>query len=313
MNILVIGGTRQLGYHLVFKLHEAGHRVTVLSRRDVPFPEVIGKILAERCDGLAAVKGIPFDFVIDFIAFNGRDVADISAAGLNCGAYILISTTWIRRLAPNTPIDQTIPNSSSPPLERLPQITQNYLTGKLEAEARVLEPESWPAAILRLPIFLGANDHTGRVNFYRTRAEDGHPVICVDGGRNLAHVAWNEDVASAIAAWLPFATEKSIWNGLSEPISPRRFLSLLNPSDPTALVDIPSPLLKRALPEYLAQEPLWRETPIPGYEESSIFQRIGRRATAPEIWVPEAGGRKDPLYESLRPKEIRFLEDSHAS
>lgn len=312
MKILVIGGTRQLGHHLVLKLHQAGHQMTVLSRRDVSFPEGIGKVLAERQQGLAAIKGIAFDAVIDFIAFNDGDVADIADAGLSCSTYVLISTTWLLRGAPGADIGQPIPACSDTALAQLPHITRNYLTGKLAAEARVLASRSQPAAILRLPIFLGANDHTGRVNFYRSRVEDGHPVICVDGGKNLAHLAWNEEVADAITAWLPFATERPVWNGLSEPISPHRFISLLDASQPPRLVDVPSSVLQKALPEYLAAEPLWREIPISGYEASSIFQRLGRRPAPPEHWVPMAGGRKDPHYEALRPREIEFLRNFHA-
>jgi nucleoside-diphosphate-sugar epimerase len=57
MHVLVIGGTRFVGYQLVWRLLAAGHRVTILNRgmHDDPFGTRVERIVADR----ASVRATP--------------------------------------------------------------------------------------------------------------------------------------------------------------------------------------------------------------------------------------------------------------
>ena len=52
MRILVIGGTRFLGYHLVRRLLEEGHAVTLFNRGETPddFGGAVERIQGDRAD-----------------------------------------------------------------------------------------------------------------------------------------------------------------------------------------------------------------------------------------------------------------------
>ena len=73
MNILVIGGTRYFGIHMVNKLLEQGHRLTIATRgktRD-SFGDKVERIIIERTNEESmrkALQGKHFDVVIDKIA-----------------------------------------------------------------------------------------------------------------------------------------------------------------------------------------------------------------------------------------------------
>ena len=53
MDILVLGGTRFFGVHLVERLLQAGHRVTIATRgrTEDPFGERVKRLKVERTDG----------------------------------------------------------------------------------------------------------------------------------------------------------------------------------------------------------------------------------------------------------------------
>src|SRR5947209_5125046 len=97
MHVLVIGGTRFVGYYLVWRLLAAGHRVTIFSRGILPNPfgarveHLQGDRTGDACERLLA--GRRFDATVDFAAFRGPDVARLVAAlGEGLGHYVLISS-----------------------------------------------------------------------------------------------------------------------------------------------------------------------------------------------------------------------------
>jgi nucleoside-diphosphate-sugar epimerase len=312
MKVLVIGGTRLLGLALVRALLAAGHNVTVVSRRAENCPEHVACLLGDRQEGLHKLAGSKFDATFDFIAY-GSGAPEQVFAEIQYGTYVLISSTWMARINGAMMADQGITTVEDRYLRVLPPITQHYLLGKLAAERATLEERAkgGNATILRLPIFWGVGEHTGRLNFYRQRLADGSPVICVDGGHNVAQIAWTENVARVILPWMIGASARPIWEALPEERTPvREIIALiargmnLQPS----LVDISSRLLEDLLPEYLEKEPLWREREIP-LTESNLFLFMKMRPTPQSIWLCDLAGQGTvPTVSLLRQSELSLLQ-----
>jgi NAD(P)-dependent dehydrogenase (short-subunit alcohol dehydrogenase family) len=97
-NILIIGGSQNMGYKLVLRLLEAGHRVTVLNRgmRPDSLPVGVHRLRADRTDiqqMRRALLAKQFDVVVDFVMFNERDAqAAVELFANNTDRYIMISS-----------------------------------------------------------------------------------------------------------------------------------------------------------------------------------------------------------------------------
>jgi nucleoside-diphosphate-sugar epimerase len=312
MKILVIGGTRLLGLALVRALLSERHSVTVVSRRAKKCPEGVECLIGDRQEGLRKLAGSKFDATFDFIAYDSLAPEQVFAR-LQYGMYVLISSTWMVRISGAMTADKVVTTVDDRYLSVLLPITERYLLGKLAAERVILEERAkgGHATILRLPIFWGAGEHTGRLNFYRQRLADGSPMICVDGGYNIAPIVWTEDIVRVILAWMPRATARPVWESLpTEATSVREIIALiargmhLQPS----LVDIPSRTLEDLLPEYLEGEPLWRERNILP-TESNLFLFMKMPPTPLSIWLCDLAGQGMlPPVSILRQRELSLLQ-----
>ncbi|MFA6548419.1 MAG: NAD-dependent epimerase/dehydratase family protein [Candidatus Margulisiibacteriota bacterium] len=312
MKILIIGGTRLLGKAIVIKLKAAGHFITVVSRSHQEAAPGIECIEAERTIGLERLRGREFDITIDFIAYDKAAIKQVFQC-VNCGLYIFISSTWVTRLAANIAADQPVLCADELLVKSISKITSSYLIGKLRAESEVLEiaKRTGAATILRLPIFWGENEHTGRLDFYRQRILDGYPIICVDGGQNKAQLVWVEDVAAVVPQWIMKAAEKVIWEALPDKSTKVREIittMALGKGKKRPLIDIPSKQLFVDLPEYLSEEPLWHETACE-LTDSNLFAFIGVKPTPISMWLSELMKRRMPRSTSyLRSKELEFFK-----
>ena len=79
MKILVIGGTRYFGIHMVNKLLEQGHEVTIATRGKTPdsYGDKVERITIQRTNEESmreALQGKHFDVVIDKIAYCSNDI-----------------------------------------------------------------------------------------------------------------------------------------------------------------------------------------------------------------------------------------------
>ncbi|MET9881986.1 NAD-dependent epimerase/dehydratase family protein [Streptomyces sp. NPDC006430] len=167
--ILVIGGSRYFGKHLVTLLRDAGEEVTVLNRGSAAPPPGVAHLAADRDDGrqlLAALGPRTFDVVIDQVCYTPAQasVARRVFAG-RTARYVMTSTMEVYDPAPPTP-------------EALA-----YAEGKRRAEAVFLgEPEGGPEAFgfaaVRTAHVLGGGreEFTGRLAHYVERIAAGAPV-----------------------------------------------------------------------------------------------------------------------------------------
>lgn len=302
-----------MGLAVVKKLLAAKNTVVLLSRHPERCPEGVECIGTERNQGLAKLAGRKFDLTFDFLAYNGTAPTGVFDC-FDPGVYILISTAWMVRLAPFIAADQEVSVVDDIYAKSLPEITYSYLIGKMHAEAAVLKMRKTgkAATILRLPIFWGVGEHTGRLDFYYQRISDGAPVICVDGGNNYAQIAWTEDIARAIDKWLSKASERAIWEAIPHKGTKARDIIKFiakGVGKPPVLVDVPSKELLEKLPDYLIEEPLWREKAT-ALTANNLFNETSIKPTPESEWLPKIINSEQRMLNisELRKKEIIFLE-----
>lgn len=320
MKILIFGGTRFIGSQLVKKLADEGHEVTVVSRRvGVPQPN-LNYLQGERVDVVKHLDtSVCYDVIVDFIAYHADVVVEITNKFPN-SRYVLISTCWASQFkqAANSKLSNL---ERSPVVKRFTDIELSYVRGKLAAESIVEEifAKNKLACAVRLPITLGAEDHTNRLNFYRNRLLDGHPFILVNGAENLMQVVWKDDITHALKLLIggDVHPETAIFDALpSESVRLKDFIAMLAEHEgaPFNGVDITSRVLETAFPDFLNKEPFWREVPFPRHN-MNLFEWLDLSPKGSKHWLNEIckaestynrSDNKNKIDE-FRAREIKFV------
>ena len=314
MKILILGGTRLMGLALANRLANVGHEITVVSRKKVDFPNPVNLIVTDKMQFLTSQNDFNFDLVFDFLAYDANSVNRALSLTKNI-PYVLISSTWMAKLNNEHLVDQLVKDINYSYLEHAPEITRNYLMGKNEAELAISEARKRGrlSAILRLPIFWGKNDHTGRLQFYLNRILDKNPILMIDHGINLTQIAWVEDLARAIEFGINsfISNERIIWECLPhEGLSVRSVVNDIAKSSNShpEYVDVNKDTLINRLPEYLEAEPLWREFAFE-ISDSNLFYKFKIIATNQADWISKCAYSQLKFdYASLRQKEIDFIK-----
>jgi nucleoside-diphosphate-sugar epimerase len=214
MHVLVIGGTRFVGYLLVWRLLAAGHEVTVLNRgtRPDPFGARVERLQADRTSAAFGriLANRPFDAVVDFAAYTGGDARQVvEVLGGNIGHYIFISTGQVYLVRQNCPRPSKESDYDGPTLPEpdQPLDKEEWLYGMNKRDAEDVLAEAWatrtfPATRLRLPMVNGERDHFRRIESYLWRILDGGPVLLPDGGTHPCRHVYGADVAKAVCRLL---------------------------------------------------------------------------------------------------------------
>lgn len=222
MDVLLIGGTRNVGHHLAVALSEQGHRVTILNRGLTPdeLGDRVERLRADRTDPdelARAVGSHSFDACVDTIALRGGDTrAAVQALEGRIGHYVHLSTGQVYLVRQGCPVpareeDYVGPLVDPPPEDSWERAEWRYGIEKRECEDILEEAwEKWgfPATRLRLPMIHGPRDHYGRVHGLVRRMLDGGPLLVpAEGGPPIRHVHQSDAVA-AIQVLLDTGTGK---------------------------------------------------------------------------------------------------------
>lgn len=215
MDVLIIGGTRFVGYQLAWRLLARGHRLAILNRgtRPDPFGERVERIVADRSTPAfaEALAGRRFDAVVDLASYTGADARGaVAAFGRGrAGHYIHISTGQVYLIREGCPVPareadyegKVLPEPADP-AEREDWA---YGIGKRDAEDVLVDAWTsveFPSTRLRIPMVNGERDHFRRVESYLWRLLDGGPVILPDGGNRPTRHVYGGAVVDAIDAML---------------------------------------------------------------------------------------------------------------
>jgi nucleoside-diphosphate-sugar epimerase len=211
MKILVIGGTRFFGYHIVRKLLGDGHEVILFNRGLTPddFGDRVKRIQGDRNEYQSfyrVLKGDSYDVVVDMIAFKAEDSqAAVRTFQGRVGHLIHISTGSIYIVTKDFPCPLREEDYAR---ELYPQPKKDadwwlygYHKRKCEEVLReAYEKQGFPVTMLRLPIVMGERDYTLRAYSYFLRIEDGRPMILPDSGLNVFTHIYQGDIVKTIAS-----------------------------------------------------------------------------------------------------------------
>ena len=182
MNILIIGGTRFLGRHLVDAALARGHNLTLFNRgKSNPglFPD-LETIQGDRendIDKLTSV-GRTWDAVIDTCGYVPR-IVRLSATGLesSVGRYIFISSISVFASFGKIGMDESDPVGKLED-ESVEEITgETYGPLKALCEKTVQDIYGDRALIIRPGLIVGPNDPTDRFTYWPVRVARGGEVL----------------------------------------------------------------------------------------------------------------------------------------
>lgn len=185
MRLLVLGGTRFVGLHIVHAALAAGHQVDVFHRGRTPAPEGAGSLLGDRdqAGGLAALERGAWDAVVDVSAYVPRQVRE-AATLLNdrVGRYVFVSTVAVyREPGPETAEDAPL---AEPPAPDVEEVTGATYGGLKVACERALEATFAGSVLHVRPTYVvGPDDYTDRFASWLRRVRRGGPVAALGDPR----------------------------------------------------------------------------------------------------------------------------------
>lgn len=228
MNVGVIGGSGFIGSHVVDKLVDGGHRVTVLDIMTPHRPDVrhIHMDIVDLSKSVVALTGY-YDAVYLLAAMaNVNDVFrnPVEAGQINItavtnvleaarrnqiGRVVLASTVWLYDMSDQTNVDESTP--LNPAL-----VKHVYTASKLAAESlcwAYARMYNVPITILRYGIPYGPRARAGTVlaNFVQ-RALAGQPLLINGTGAATRNYIYVEDLALGNVAALQDAGRNQIFN-----------------------------------------------------------------------------------------------------
>lgn len=220
MQLLILGGTRFVGRHLVERALAEGHEVTLFNRnRSAPdlFPQV-EVVRGDRVQDVSGLKGRTWDAVIDTSAYTPATVRR-SAERLQDAAqhYTLISTVSVYRDFAQLQMDESAPLGSldeaavraAERAERSGQGVGSEAYGPLKARCEAVVEALFPgrSLIVRPGLIVGPHDYTDRFTYWVRRvglAGRGWADAVLAPGRPERRVQFID--ARDLAAWTVRAT-----------------------------------------------------------------------------------------------------------
>jgi len=191
MDILLIGGTRFMGPHIVGQLLKHGHSLTVFHSGNHPCPlkDQITCIHGDRNGELSKIQG-SFDSVIDTCAYHRNQVEDVYGQ-LSFKKYVFVSTAAAYRKSEQLPLrEDTSPLGSWP-------LWGEYNRGKVECE-QFLAEYGRTYAVVRPVYILGAGNHRNREHFIYSHLKEGKKLRIPGDGNARVQFVFVQDVARAI-------------------------------------------------------------------------------------------------------------------
>ena len=180
MDLLVLGGTRFLGRHLVEEALGREHRVTLFNRGESNpglFPEV-EELRGERGGDLSPLRGRLWDAAIDTSGYLPREVrysAELLADSV--GHYALVSSISAYEDFARTGIDEDAPVLEPPDPEPVELDWELYGGLKVGCERAAEAAMPGRMLVVRPGMIVGPHDYTDRFPYWRRRVAEGGDVL----------------------------------------------------------------------------------------------------------------------------------------
>ena len=170
MKVLVLGGTRFFGVHMVNDLIEKGHDVTIATRGRTSdsFGDKVSRISVERTDENSvrqAVSNTHYDVIIDKIAYCSNDIKTLMDAA-SCDKYIYMSSTAVYDPKHINTDEEDFDGVNG---ELIWCNRQDYPYDVIKRHAEYALWQKYPDRnwiTVRYPFVIGKDDYTKRLLFY---------------------------------------------------------------------------------------------------------------------------------------------------
>jgi 2'-hydroxyisoflavone reductase len=180
MRILIVGGTRFIGRHVVQSALAAGHEVTVFHRGQTGadlFPDVV-HLTGDRNSDLSALAAGRWDATVDTCAYLPRHVQALAdSLGDRGGRHLLVSSVS----AYATPLPRGYTEDA--PLARLDDPSVEEVTGetygglKALCERAAVDRYGSSTVLVRPTYVVGPDDYTWRFPWWVARCAAGGEVL----------------------------------------------------------------------------------------------------------------------------------------
>ncbi len=201
MKILILGGTRFIGKHLVGELLSKNHDITIATRgiANDDFGSDVKRIKLDRYSASELKKnlcGKQFDLTYDSLAYSSNDVKNLLDV-LECKRYIMTSTASVYDDL-HVHINEAEFNPLRHELIWCDYNNFDYGESKRQAEAALFqEYSSFSPVAVRFPLVIGKDDYTERVEIYIKNICNNTAMNITDVNNQIAFVTV-EDAAKAL-------------------------------------------------------------------------------------------------------------------
>ena len=218
MNILVIGGTRFFGIHMVEELLKMGHDITIATRGQASdsFGDRVKRIIIERTneDSIKnAFKEKHYDVVIDKIAYCSNDIK-YAMENISCDKYIYMSSTSVYDPKHMDTLETDFDGYSND-FVWCDRMAFPYEGIKRQAEYALwqkYQDKKWLA--VRYPFTIGKDDYTKRLLFYVEHTMKSIPMNIDNLDYQMGYI--RSDEAGKFIAFLVDQDVDGAINGSSE-------------------------------------------------------------------------------------------------
>lgn len=271
MHLLVIGGTRFIGRHVVQQALDRGHRVTLFHRGRTGADLFAGddrvtRLTGDRDVDLSALAEGEWDATVDTCAYVPRQVQALAdVLGDRGGQHLLVSSVsaYAPPAAPGFDEDSPLAELDDPTVEEVTDTTYGGL--KVLCERAAVERYGPGTVLVRPTYVVGPDDYTWRFPWWVTRLARGGEVLAPGPAEDPAQVIDVRDMAD----WMVGLLEDG-HNGAFHAVSPappfswRDELETVRDAvapEGTALTWVPADFLREAgvdesaLPLWAADDP----------------------------------------------------------
>ncbi|HEX6151407.1 NAD-dependent epimerase/dehydratase family protein [Nocardioides sp.] len=197
MRLLVIGGTRFVGKHLVEAALAAGHDVTLVHRSSTTLFPSARHVLADRNRDLSALGDGEWDATVDVCAYLPTQVRALAdALGDRGGHHVLVSTVSVYGDLPGPDGDEDSPllPVAGDDVEEVTDETYGPL--KVACERAAATAYGDRLSVVRPTYVVGPDDPTGRYPWWIRRMARGGEVLAPGARTDPAQVVDVRDLAA---------------------------------------------------------------------------------------------------------------------
>lgn len=283
LDLLLLGGTRFLGYAVALAARDRGHRVTCLARGNGPVPEGVRLVVADRDrdDALAAVADREWDAVVDVATQPGhvrRAVRDLRARH-----RVQVSTANVYARADVPEQDETAPVVEALAADVMGGM-EDYGAAKVACEEAVRGAGRgvMTSTVVRAGLIAGPGDTSGRAGYYPWRfAHPTGPDVLVPDDLDLPMALVDVD---DLAAWIVLAVERRV-DGVFNVTGPTTTLGEVVEASRRAAGAARGRVGEARPAEVLAEVPPARPVPLDILEREGVNAWAGPRSLP--LWIPD--------------------------